>query len=115
MGSLPVPGDIFIGLGQRWVDVDGTQDLVESKTVAHGSHKLGNQFAGVLPGDGDAEDAVLAGHREHLHHAMCCFIRNGAVQIVDRICRDFVGDVFLPGFMFVPPTLPVPDGSGEDE
>ena len=31
MGALPVAGNVFVGLGQRGIDVDGAEDLVAAR------------------------------------------------------------------------------------
>jgi hypothetical protein len=53
--------------------------------VAHRQHVLGDQVAGVLADDGDAEDAVLAGNGEHLDEAMRFAVGDRPVEIVDAV------------------------------
>ena len=75
--------------------MDGAENLVESDAMAHGGDVLGDQVARMFAGDGDAEDFVLAGDRQHLDQAVRFRIRDGAVQVVDAVGRDFVGNLLF--------------------
>ena len=59
---LPGAGGVLVGLGERRIDVDRAEDLVQADAVLHRGDELGDQVAGVLADDGRAEDAVLARH-----------------------------------------------------
>ena len=52
--------------------------------------ELDDQVAGVLADDGGAQDAVLAGHGEHLDHAVRLLVGDGAVEIVEVVARHLV-------------------------
>jgi hypothetical protein len=75
--------------------VDGAQDLVQAQAVLHGQHVFGQQVAGVHADDGDAQDAVLARHGEHLDEAVGGAVGDGAVQVVDAVARDLEGDALF--------------------
>ncbi len=81
--------------------MDGAQYLVQSQAVLHGQNKFGQQVAGMFADDGDAQNAVLARHRQHLHKAMRRSVGNGAVQVVDTVFSDFIGDAFFSRFLLV--------------
>ena len=67
---LPDAGGVLVGFGERRIDVDRAEDLVQADAVLHRGDELGDQVAGVLADDGRAEDPVLARHGEHLDHAV---------------------------------------------
>src|SRR2546423_1531272 len=62
----PHAGRVFVRLGERRIDMDGAEDLVQAEAVLHGGDELHDQVAGVLPDEGGAEDAVLAWNGQHL-------------------------------------------------
>src|SRR5262245_55245600 len=66
----PCSGDVLVGLGERRIDVYGAQDLLQPDAVAHRRYVFDYQIAGVLTHYRRAQDMVLAGPREHLHHTM---------------------------------------------
>ena len=101
MGALPLPGGIFVGLGQRGIGVHGAQNLVQAQPVLHGQHKLRQQIARVFTDDGHAQNAVFAGHGQHLDKAIRSAVSNGAVQVVDAVLGDFIGNVLLLGVLLV--------------
>jgi hypothetical protein len=70
--------------------VDGAEQLVESEAVLHRQHVLGDQVAGMLADDGDAEDAVLPRHRQHLDEAVRLFVGDRAIEVVDAVNGDLV-------------------------
>ena len=82
MCLFPLAGSVLVGFCHRWIDVDGAEDLVQPQAVAHGQHVLGNQIAGVFADDGRAQDAVLAGHCEHLDEAVRLAVGNGAIEFL---------------------------------
>ena len=49
--ALPVPRDVLVGFGQRRVDVDGAEDLVQADAMLHRQHVFGDQVAGMLADD----------------------------------------------------------------
>jgi hypothetical protein len=69
--------------------------LFRPQAVLHRQHVLGQQVAGVLADDGHAQDAVLAGHGEHLDEAVRGAVGDGAVEVVDAVARHLVGDALL--------------------
>ncbi len=93
MGATPGAGGEFIGLGQGRVDVDGGEDFVQAELVFHGEDELGNQIAGVGTDNSDAEDAIAARWREYFDEAARVAVGDGAIQILNVITSDFVGDV----------------------
>ena len=101
MRLLPVAGHVLVGLGQRRVDVDGAEDPVQANALLHRQHKFGDQVTGMLAGDSDTEDLVLAGHRQHLDQAMRFAVGDGAVEIVDAVGRHFAGNAFFSRLQFV--------------
>ena len=94
MGALPVAGNVFVGLGQRGIDVDGAEDLVEPDAMLHRQDVFGDQVARMLADDRHAENAVLSRHREDLDEAMRLAVRDGAVEVVDAVSGHFVGNAF---------------------
>src|SRR5258706_9674156 len=92
---LPDPGGVLVRLGEGRVDVDGAEDLVEADAVLHRRDELHDQLAGVLADDGRAQDPVLARHGQHFHHAVRLLVGDGAVQIVEAVGGELVGDAAL--------------------
>jgi hypothetical protein len=98
---LPDAGNVLVGLGQRRVDVDGAEDLVQADAVLHRQHVFGDQVAGMLADEGDAEDAVLARRGQHLDEAVRLAVGNGAVEVVEVVAADLVGDALLLRLLLV--------------
>src|SRR5689334_17651400 len=63
---LPVAGGVLVRLGERRVDVDGAEDLVQADAVLHRGDELDDHLGGVLADDGGAEDAIAPRRSEHL-------------------------------------------------
>jgi len=70
MCALPVAGGVLVRLGERRIDVDGAEDLVESDAVPHRGNVFDDQVARVLADYGGPQNAVAAGHAQHFHDAM---------------------------------------------
>jgi hypothetical protein len=104
VGLLPDPGHVLVGLGQGRVDVDGAEYLVQADAVLHRQHVLGDQVAGVFADDGDAEDAVLARHGQHLDEAVRLAVGDRPVEVVDVVAADLVGDALLLRLLSFRPT-----------
>src|SRR5262245_53777765 len=85
MRLLPGAGGVLVRLGERRIDMDGAEDLVEPDAVLHRRDELGKQVAGVLADDGGAEDAVLARRGGHLDEAVRDAVGDGAIEIVDAV------------------------------
>ena len=69
--------------------------------MLHGQHVFGQQFAGVAADDGDTQNSVFAGHRQHLHKALGLAVGNGAVQLGQVKLRSLKGDALGQGFLLV--------------
>ena len=93
--ALPGPGGVLVRLGQRRVDVDGAEDLVQADAVLHRGDDSAMRSPACSPDDGDAEDPVAAGHGQHLHDAVRLAVGDGAVEVVDAVGRDLVRDALL--------------------
>jgi hypothetical protein len=93
--AFPLAGRILVGLGQRRVNVDGAENLVQAKAMAHRQHVFGDQVAGVFTDDGYAEDTILARHRQHLDEAVRLAVGDRAIEIVDALAGHFVVDTLL--------------------
>jgi len=101
MRALPDACGILVGLCHGRIDMDRAQDLVQSDTVLHGCHKFRDDVSRVLANDGDAQDVILAGHREHFHHAVCLFVGDSAIEVVDAVARDLEWNLFFRRFGLV--------------
>src|SRR5450759_4347785 len=92
MRALPYSGRVFICLGERRVSMYGAEYFVETQAVTHRGNVFGEQITGMLADDGDAEDFVLARHRQYLDHAVRLAVGDRAVEIVHAVSSGVVGD-----------------------
>ena len=92
VGAAPGAGGKLVGLGERRVDVDGAEDLVQPQLVFHGKNEFGNQIAGVLSNNSGAEDPIAAGRREDFDEATRVAVGNRPIEFADVVARDLVGD-----------------------
>src|SRR6266480_30462 len=54
----PHAGRVFVRLGERRIDMDGAEDLVQAEAVLHGGDELHDQVAGVFADEGGAEESA---------------------------------------------------------
>ena len=70
--------------------MNGAQNLVQPQPVPHRQHILRDQITGMRAHDGDAQDFILARHRQHLHKTVGFFIHDGTIQIIDIVPHHLV-------------------------
>src|SRR5690606_19242506 len=85
------------------ITVDGPENAVQAQPVFHGGAELGQKVTRVFADDDRAEDAVTPGNGQDLDEAVGAAVGNGAVEIVDAIARDLVGDAPLARFGLAQP------------
>ena len=52
MGPFPDAGRIFIGLAHGGINMDSSQDLIETDTMLHGQHKFSDHLSGMIANNG---------------------------------------------------------------
>ena len=71
--------------------------------MLHCKHVFRHQIRGVLADDRDAQYAILARCGEHFDKPRSRFVHDRAIEILERIKRDFEGCFFLCRLRFVEP------------
>src|SRR5258705_6503372 len=92
---LPVACRVLVGFGERRVNMNGTEDLVQADSVFHRRDEFDDEVGRVFPDDRRAEDPVPAGNGEDLDRALRLPVGDRAVEVFEGVARDVVRDVLL--------------------
>src|SRR5260221_13911427 len=92
---LPVACGVLVGFGERRVNMNGTEDLVQADSVFHRRDEFDDEVGRVFPDDRRAEDPVPAGNGEDLDRALRLPVGDSAVEVFEGVARDVVCDVLL--------------------
>src|SRR5579885_1895416 len=77
----PQTRGVLVRFGQRRINMDGAEELVEADALAHGQHEFGDQLAGLGADDRGAEHAVAARRGEHFDESLGLALGDGAVAL----------------------------------
>lgn len=62
--------------------MNGAEDFVEPKPMAHREHIFADNVASMLAHDGDAQDLVFTRHRQQFDKAFGCAFRDCSVELM---------------------------------
>ena len=101
MRLTPNASRIFVGLAERWVDMNRAEYFIQPQTMLHGEDEFGDNVACMRADDCHAKNLVFSWHCQDFDEPMRFAIGDSAIQIINAVCRNLIRNVFFFGVFLV--------------
>src|SRR2546430_4454997 len=105
MTLSPIPGRIFVRLGKGRIAVDGRENALQADAVLHCEHEFHQQVGGMLADNRNPQDTILVRWGKYLDESGGRVVDERAIQLTERIARDFEGRFLTCRFGLVEPDM----------
>lgn len=103
MSAFPHSRGVFIRFGEGRIDMNRTENLVQTDTVLHRENEFGDQVAGMFPCDRNPEDFILSGNGQDFYKTLSFAVRDCPAQLGQIVEAGFIRDALFLCLLFVQP------------
>ena len=101
MSFFPFSGCKFVHLGQSRISMNRAENFIQTEFIFHSQNIFRQQVSSMGTDNCHSENFICAGFGEDFNPTAIFAVRNGSVQIINPVARDFKWNVLLLSLGFI--------------